>query len=69
MLGSELTQHVPTREDCIARWVELGRWEDAVKQAAYQRWPLVSLQEESHEPRARDERVWMQAFTGQGSLP
>jgi hypothetical protein len=69
MLGSELTQHVPSREDSIARWVELGRWEVAVKQAAYHRWPLASLQEESQEPRARNERVWMQAFAGQGSLP
>jgi hypothetical protein len=69
MFGSELTQHVPTREDCIARWGELGRWEDAVKQAAYHRWPLASLQEESQEPRARNEHVWMQAFAGQGALP
>jgi hypothetical protein len=69
MFGSELTQHVPTRERCIALWVELGRWEDALKQAAYYRWPLASLQDESYAPRARNEQVWMKAFAGQEVLP
>jgi hypothetical protein len=69
MFGSELTQHVPSREACIALWGELGRWEDALKQAAYDRWPLASLQEESCEPRARNEHVWLRAFAGQGALP
>jgi hypothetical protein len=69
MFGSELTQHVPSREACIAAWGELGRWEDALKQAAYYRWPLVSLQEESCEPRARNEHLWLRAFAGQGELP
>ncbi|QRK05988.1 hypothetical protein JQX13_38555 [Archangium violaceum] len=69
MFGSELTQHVPSREQCIALWVELGKWEEAVKQAAYYRWPLAPLVEESCAPRARDELVWMQAFAGKGALP
>jgi hypothetical protein len=69
MFGSELTQHVPTRETCIALWVELGRWEEALKQSAYYRWPLASLQEASCEPRARDEQRWMKAFAGLGELP
>jgi hypothetical protein len=49
--------------------MELGQWEDAVKQAAFYRWPLASLQEESCAPRARDERLWMKAFAGRGELP
>jgi hypothetical protein len=69
MFGSELTQHVPTRETAIALWVELGKWEEALKQSAYARWPLASLQEESCEPRARDEQLWMKAFAGLGELP
>jgi hypothetical protein len=69
MFGSELTQHVPTREECIAAWVRLGHWEDAVKKAAYDRWPIGPLREESCVQRARDELAWMQAFAGQGELP
>ncbi|WNG46898.1 hypothetical protein F0U60_24295 [Archangium minus] len=69
VFGSELTQHVPTRERCIAAWVELGRWEDGLKQAGFYRWPLLSLQEESCESRIRDERAWMKAFAGTGELP
>ncbi|WP_257458370.1 hypothetical protein [Archangium lipolyticum] len=69
MRGSELTGHTPSREQCIAAWLELGKWEEALKQAAYYRWPLASLQEESCAPRARDEQAWMQAFAGKGELP
>ncbi|PTL79551.1 hypothetical protein DAT35_32570 [Vitiosangium sp. GDMCC 1.1324] len=69
MRGSELTEHVPSKETSIAAWMELGRWEDAVKMAAFKRWPLASLQEESCEPRARNELVWMQAFAGKNELP
>ncbi|HYO51228.1 hypothetical protein [Archangium sp.] len=69
IFGSELTGHSPTRMDSIGMWVELGRWEEALKQAAYYRWPLASLQEESCEPRARDEHVWLQAFAGKLTLP
>jgi hypothetical protein len=53
----------------IGLWVELGQWEEAVKQSAYNRWPLASLQEESCEPRARDEHAWLRAFAGKGELP
>jgi hypothetical protein len=67
--GSELTHHPPSMEQSIAAWMELGRWEDAVKQAALYRWPLASLQEECCEPRARDELVWMKAFAGGNALP
>lgn len=69
MFGSELMQHVPTREECIAAWVRLGHWEDAVKKAAYDRWPIAPLREESCEHRARNELTWMQAFAGKGELP
>jgi hypothetical protein len=69
MRGSELTGHTPSREQCIAAWMELGRWEEALKQAAYYRWPLASLQEESCAPRARDEQAWLKAFAGRGELP
>jgi|GEM_PF-1138315 len=69
MFGSELTGHSPTRMDSIALWVELGQWEEAVKQAAFYRWPLASLQEESCDPRARDEHAWLRAFAGKGELP
>ena len=69
MLGSALTGHSSTREQSIGAWMELGQWEDAVKQAAFYRWPLASLQEESCAPRARDERLWMKAFAGRGELP
>lgn len=69
MFGSELTQHVPTREECIAAWVLLGHWEDAVKKAAYDRWPIAPLREESCEHRAHNELAWMQAFAGKGELP
>ncbi|HYO68853.1 MAG TPA: hypothetical protein VEU33_22500, partial [Archangium sp.] len=69
MFGSELTQHVPTREECIAAWIQLGNWEDAVKKAAYDRWPIGPLREESCEHRARNELAWMQAFAGKGELP
>ncbi|ATB39333.1 hypothetical protein CYFUS_004777 [Cystobacter fuscus] len=69
MFGSELTGHSATREESIDLWVELGKWEEALKQAAFYRWPLAPLQEESCEPRARNEHVWMQAFAGKGKLP
>ncbi|HEX5750752.1 MAG TPA: hypothetical protein VFZ09_31290 [Archangium sp.] len=69
MFGSELMQHVPTREECIAAWIQLGNWEDAVKKAAYDRWPIGPLREESCEHRARNELAWMQAFAGRGQLP
>jgi hypothetical protein len=69
MSGSELMQHVPTREECIAAWVQLGHWEDAVKKAAYDRWPLAPLREESCAHRARNELAWMQAFADKGELP
>jgi hypothetical protein len=69
MFGSELTGHSDTRMDSITLWVELGQWEEAVKQSAYNRWPLASLQEESCEPRARDEHAWLRAFAGKGELP
>jgi len=64
MFGSELTQHSPSRSDCIALWGKLGQWEEPVKQAAFYRWPLAPLQEESCEPRARNELVWMRSFAG-----
>jgi hypothetical protein len=67
--GAELMQHPQGWEQSLAAWMELGRWEDAVKQAAVYRWPLASLQEECCEPRARDERVWMKAFAGGNALP
>jgi hypothetical protein len=67
--GSELMQHPQGWEQSLAAWMELGRWEDAVKQAALYRWPLASLQEECCEPRARDELVWMKAFSGANALP
>jgi hypothetical protein len=69
VFGSELTGHGTTREQSIGAWMELGQWEDALKQCAFYRWPLASLQEESCAPRARDERVWMKAFAGRGELP
>lgn len=69
MYGSELTGHSPTRMDSIGLWVELGQWEEALKRAAWYRWPLASLQEESCEPRARDEHAWLKAFAGKGGLP
>ncbi len=69
MSGSELMQHVPTRQECIAAWIQLGNWEDAVKKAAYDRWPIARLREESCEHRARNELAWMQAFAGTGELP
>jgi hypothetical protein len=64
MFGSELTQHSPSRSDCIALWGKLGQWEETVKQAAFYRWPLAPLHEESCEPRARDELAWMRSFAG-----
>ena len=64
VFGSEQTGHSPTRLDSISLWVELGRWEKALEQAAFHRWPLASLQEESCEVRARDEHAWMKAFAG-----
>ncbi len=69
VFGSELTGHSPTRMDCIAMWVELGRREKALERAAFYRWPLAPLQEESCELRARDEHVWMKAFEGRNELP
>jgi hypothetical protein len=69
MFGSELMQHPPSRDDCIAMWGQLGQWEEAVKQAAYDRWPLAPLREESCAPRARNEHAWLQAFAGRGELP
>jgi hypothetical protein len=67
--GSELTGHSPTRMDSIGLWMELGEWKEALNQTAYYRWPLASLQEESCQPRARDEHAWMRAFAGKGELP
>ncbi|QRN98283.1 hypothetical protein JRI60_04220 [Archangium violaceum] len=69
MYGSELTGHSPTRMDSIELWVELGEWETALKRAAYYRWPLTALQEESCHPRARDEHAWMRAFARRSELP
>jgi hypothetical protein len=69
IFGSELTGHGPTRMDCLAMWVDLGHWEKALERAAYNRWPLAAMQEESCEPRARDEHVWMKAFAGKNALP
>jgi hypothetical protein len=69
MYGSELTQHMPTRMDSIGLWVELGQWEEALKRAAWNRWPLASLREEACEPRVRDEHAWLKAFAGKGELP
>ncbi|MGZ3458983.1 MAG: hypothetical protein ACXU86_10825, partial [Archangium sp.] len=43
MYGSELTGHMPSRMDSIGLWVELGKWEEALKRAAWKRWPLASM--------------------------
>lgn len=67
--GAELMQHSQGWHQSLAAWVELGRWEDAVKQAALYRWPLASLQEECCEPRARDEPAWLKAFADANVLP
>jgi hypothetical protein len=67
--GSELTGHSPTRMESIDLWVELGRWEEALKRSGFKRWPLASLHEESCEPRARDEHTWLKAFAGKAALP
>ncbi|MFE8600956.1 hypothetical protein [Archangium violaceum] len=40
-----------------------------MKKAAYDRWPIGPLREESCEHRARNELAWMQAFAGTGELP
>ncbi|WP_157758180.1 hypothetical protein [Cystobacter fuscus] len=69
MLGSEWMEHPPSRDDCITVWVDVGRWQASLLQAAYYRWPLASLQEESCAPRARDELTWMRAFAGKIPLP
>jgi hypothetical protein len=69
MYGSELTGHSPTRMESIDLWVELGRWEEALKRSGFKRWPLASLHEEAREPRARDEHAWLRAFAGKGELP
>lgn len=69
MYGSELTGHSPTRMESIDLWVELGRWEEALKRSGFKRWPLASLHEECCELRARDEHAWLQAFAGKGELP
>ncbi|WP_309891747.1 hypothetical protein [Archangium sp.] len=55
---------VSSRSDSIALWVKSGQWQQAVKQAAFYRWPLAPLHEESCEPRARDELEWMRSFAG-----
>lgn len=67
--GSELTGHSPTRMESIDLWVELGRWEEALKRSGFKRWPLASLHEECCELRARDEHTWLQAFAGRAGLP
>ncbi len=67
--GSELTGHSPTRMESIDLWVELGRWEEALKRSGFKRWPLASLHEECCELRARDEHTWLQAFAGRSALP
>ncbi|WP_375768595.1 hypothetical protein NR798_44105 [Archangium gephyra] len=67
--GSELTGHSPTRMESIDLWVELGRWEEALKRSGFKRWPLASLHEEACGPRARDEHAWLQAFAGKAALP
>jgi hypothetical protein len=69
IFGSELTGHSETRMDSLGLWLELGQWEKALARSAYNRWPLASLQEESCEPRARDEHAWLRAFAGKGELP
>ncbi|OJH35917.1 hypothetical protein BON30_35470 [Cystobacter ferrugineus] len=69
MLGSEWMEHSPSRDDCITVWVDVGRWQKSLLQAAYYRWPLASLQEESCEPRARDELTWMRTFAEKIPLP
>ncbi|HYO71185.1 MAG TPA: hypothetical protein VEU33_34405 [Archangium sp.] len=67
--GSELTGHSPTRMESIDLWVELGRWEEALKRSGFKRWPLASLHEEACEPRARDEHAFLKAFAGKSGLP
>ncbi|WNG61746.1 hypothetical protein F0U59_48810 [Archangium gephyra] len=67
--GSELTGHSPTRMESIDLWVDLGRWEEALKRSGFKRWPLASLHEESCEPRMRDEHIWLKAFAGKNELP
>ncbi|WP_073565898.1 hypothetical protein [Archangium sp. Cb G35] len=67
--GSELTGHSPTRMESIDLWVDLGRWEEALKRSGFKRWPLASLHEESCEPRMRDEHTWLKAFAGKNELP
>jgi hypothetical protein len=67
--GSELTGHSPTRMESIDLWVELGRWEEALKRSGFKRWPLASLHEESRAPRMRDEHTWLKAFAGKNALP
>lgn len=62
ILGSELTGHSDTRTECLSAWVELGHWEKAAQQAAYERWPLATLQEESCAARAHQEHAWLRAF-------
>jgi hypothetical protein len=69
MLGSEWMEHPPSRDDCITVWMDVGRWQESLLRAAYYRWPLASLQEESCEPRARDELTWMRAFADKLPLP
>jgi len=67
--GSELTGHGPTRMESIDLWVELGRWEEALKRSGFKCWPLASLHEECCETRIRDEHLWLQAFAGRNALP
>ncbi|MCY1082606.1 hypothetical protein [Archangium lansingense] len=67
--GSELTGHSPTRMESIDLWVELGRWEEALKRSGFKRWPLASLHEESRAPRLYDEHTWLKAFAGKNPLP
>ena len=67
--GSELTGHSPTRMESIDLWVELGRWEEALKRSGFKRWPLASLHEESCVLRIHDEHTWLKAFAGKNALP
>ncbi|NMO15516.1 hypothetical protein HPC49_25600 [Pyxidicoccus fallax] len=68
-VGSELSRHVPDKEEVVDRWMELVSWEQAMARAGCYRWPLPSLQEDFYAARARDEDSWMKAFAGVGTLP
>lgn len=62
LLGSEWTQHGPSRDDCIDWWGTLGRWQDDLARSGFARWPLAALHEESAASRTRDELAWVRAF-------